>query len=265
MTSSDLDPSQLAPLPTFLIIGAQKSATRWLRHNLGQHPDVFAAATEISYFNDDRRYALGSDFYRAQYAGWAGESIRGESTPGYLMWRHQPPVVAERIGQIVPDVALIAVLRNPIDRAQSALRHHIDGEAIPPSTDLLTHIRTHDPVTDRLGIIAGGWYAASLQPFVDRFGDRLLVLLHDDIATDAPGVYDRARHHVGAAAGFVPAELAAVRNSNQRPIGARGLRTDADLSSEDRVVVYDLYRDDLARLEDLIQRDLSIWDPTRVT
>ena len=35
------------PLPTFLIIGAQKSATRWLRFNLGLHPDVYAAPTEL--------------------------------------------------------------------------------------------------------------------------------------------------------------------------------------------------------------------------
>lgn len=263
MTWSDPQAPQLPPLPTFLIIGAQKSATRWLRHNLGQQPDIFAAPAEISWFNDDRRYALGPDFYRAQYRGWAGEPISGESTPGYLMWRHDPEVVAERIGEVVPDVALLAVLRNPIDRAQSALRHHIDSEAIPASTDLLTYARTRDPATDRLGIVSGGWYAASLQPFADRFGDQLLVLLHDDIATDAPAVYDRARRHIGGAEGFVPADLAVVRNSNQRPIGARGLRTDADLSLDERAAVYDLYRDDLARLEDLLGRDLSIWDPTR--
>src|SRR5262245_20945189 len=46
-----------APLPNFLIIGAQKSATRWLRSNLAQHPEIYAAPTELSYFNNAERMA----------------------------------------------------------------------------------------------------------------------------------------------------------------------------------------------------------------
>ena len=64
---------------------------------------------------------LGLDWYRAQFESWAGESILGEATPGYMMWRHHPRRVAERIKEVVPDARLIAILRNPVDRAQSAL------------------------------------------------------------------------------------------------------------------------------------------------
>jgi hypothetical protein len=49
-----MEPAAL-PLPTFLIIGAQKSATRWLRLNLGLHPAVFAASREIEFFNNRDR------------------------------------------------------------------------------------------------------------------------------------------------------------------------------------------------------------------
>src|SRR6187399_277260 len=88
----------LPPLPTFLIIGAQKSATRWLRLNLGLHPDVFAASREIEFFNNGDRFAeMGTDWYREQFTGWAGEAIVGEATPGYMFWRHRPAKVAERI------------------------------------------------------------------------------------------------------------------------------------------------------------------------
>ena len=38
----------MTPLPTFVVIGAQKSATRWLRTNLGKHPDVYTASPRIS-------------------------------------------------------------------------------------------------------------------------------------------------------------------------------------------------------------------------
>ena len=47
--------SRELPLPTFLIIGAQKCATRWLRFNLGLHPDVYVAPTELSFFNNGHR------------------------------------------------------------------------------------------------------------------------------------------------------------------------------------------------------------------
>src|SRR5262245_12635623 len=109
------------PLPTFLIIGAQKSATRWLRTNLGLHPDVYAVDEELWFFNDiNHRFTKrGLPWYRAQYDGWSGEPLLGEATPGYMMLRHDPALVAERIGEVVPDVRLIAVLRNPVDRAQS--------------------------------------------------------------------------------------------------------------------------------------------------
>ena len=70
--------SREPPLPTFLIIGAQKSATRWLRFNLGLHPDVYVAPSEIEFFNNRNRYNdLGVSWYRAQFEGSAGEPIVG--------------------------------------------------------------------------------------------------------------------------------------------------------------------------------------------
>src|SRR5207249_6307749 len=123
--------SRALPLPTFLIIGAQKGATRWLRFNLGLHPDVYAAPTELSFFNNRTRFVdLGVSWYRKEFEGWTGEPVVGEATPGYMFWRHQPRVCCERIREVVPAVRLIAILRNPIDRAQSAMIHHIASSGL---------------------------------------------------------------------------------------------------------------------------------------
>src|ERR1700722_14569247 len=155
--------SPAPPLPTFLIIGAQKSATRWLRLNLGLHPAVFAASREIEFFNNrDRFQQQGIAWYREQFEGWNGEGIVGEATPGYMFWRHHPDVVAGRIDETLPGVRLIATLRNPIDRAQSALVHHIEYKTLPPDAVLLEHVRATPPEKDKLGIIVGGLYGASL-------------------------------------------------------------------------------------------------------
>jgi len=250
------------PLPTFVIIGAQKSATRWLRLNLGLHPEVFAAARELEFFNNGDRFRdLGTDWYRAQFDGWNGEKIVGEATPGYMFWRHRPAVVAERIDQTLAGVKLIATLRNPIDRAQSAMVHHIEGGSLAPDSVLVDLVKQTDPERDPLGIIAGGWYAASLEPYRDRFGDRLLVVLHDDVDDDPRGVYDDALRHIGAQPNFVPPEFERVRFSHQqRPSTEPGRRP---LTLDERREMWAYFADDVAKLEQMTGRDLSIWDPTK--
>ena len=107
-------------LPTFIIIGADKCATRWLRINLGHHPQIFILSSELHFWNNGHRVQkLGLDWYRTQFEGWNGEPIVGEATPGYMFWRHQPEVVAQRIKDNHPDVRLIVILRNPVDRVRS--------------------------------------------------------------------------------------------------------------------------------------------------
>ena len=251
------DPDAL-PLPTFLIIGAQKSATRWLRSNLGRHPDVFAAPHEPSFFNhEDAFHDRGLRWYRTQFEGWSGERLVGESTPGYMMWRHNPDLVARRIHKVLPDVRLLAILRDPIDRARSAMLHHQKRGRIPAKARLIDLVRATPPEQDQLGLVAGGWYAASLEPYREVFGDQLLVLLHDDLADDAAGVYRRSLEHIGADERFVPSELEQVRFSNRR-------RDDrpSDMTTDEQAELWELFREDVTRLEQLIDRDLSVWDPT---
>jgi hypothetical protein len=247
------------PLPTFLIIGAQKSATRWLRQNLGAHSEVFASPYEIGFFNSPKRFeALGTDWYRAQFADWDGEPIVGEATPGYMMWRHEPSVVANRIKDTLPDVRLIAILRNPVDRANSALVHHIKHERLHPRSSLVDLARSRSPEGDRFGLVAGGWYAASLQPYQSLFGEQLCVMLHDDIRDDPAALYETALRHVGASAGFVPATLHDLVFSNQHGESSQWKR---DVSPAERETLHCYFRDDLRKLEQMIGRDLSVWEP----
>ena len=182
----------------------------------------------------------------------------GESTPGYLMARNHPAEVARRIGETVPDVRLLAVIRNPVDRAQSALIHHIRYGRLRPSTNLLEYVRSHPDETDPLGVVAGGRYAAGLEAFRSRFGEQLLVVLHDDIRTDPGGVFDAAVRHVGADEGFVPSGLAEVRFSN-RSTTSEVVAGEKTLSAEERRELATHFDDDRYRLEDLLGLDLRAW------
>jgi uncharacterized protein (TIGR03086 family) len=258
-------PSSRAPLPTFLIIGAQKSGTRWLRVNLGRHPEVYTAPLETQYFHSPGRVeSLGTEWYRRLFSGWAGEPIVGEATPGYMMWRHRPRQVARRIAEVLPDVRLVAILRNPVDRAQSAMVHFEKRGKLPARSSLLDVVRRTPPEHDPLCLVTGGWYAASLKPYRELFGDRLLVLLHDDVTDEPRRLYEQVLLHIGAASHFVPADLEAVVFSNQQPDAG-----DADeeasvareLSNDERQQLFAYFRDDVHVLEEMIDRDLSNWDP----
>jgi uncharacterized protein (TIGR03086 family) len=258
-------PDSEVPLPKFLIIGAQKSGTRWLRVNAGRHPDVYTAPSETMFFHSPERFGAGGlEWYRAQFPGWAGEPIVGEATPGYMMWRHRPRQVAKRIADVVPDVRLIAILRNPIDRADSAMSHFIKRGRLPRDSSLLELVSRTPPEHDRWCLVSGGWYAASLKPYRELFGDRLLVLLHDDITDDPRRVYERVMHHIGAAPDFVPSDLATVLFSTQQAgetDSQEPMNGSRKLSQDERQRLYAYFRDDMRMLEDMIDRDLSSWDP----
>jgi hypothetical protein len=258
-------PASEAPLPTFLIIGAQKSGTRWLRSNLGHHPDVYTVGLETRFFHSPARFHGGFEWYRDQFAGWTGEPIVGEATPGYMMWRHRPRLVAKRLKDAIPNAQLIAILRNPVDRAHSAMVHYEKHGKLPPGSSLLALVGQKPPEHDPLCIVAGGWYAASLKPYRELFGDQLLVLLHDDITDEPHRVYEQTLLHIGASPDFVPADLGTILFSNQRsrsPDSADAAPNGkAELSNDERQQLFAYFRDDVRVLEGMIDRDLSMWDP----
>lgn len=253
----------MPPLPNFLIIGAQKAGTRWLRHNLGAHPEVFAAENELSYFNTSA-YRRGPDWYRAQFRDWSGERAVGESTPGYTMPRQRPARNADRIDALLTDVRLFVVLRDPCERALSAFIHHMGEGRLDPGTDLLEYVASQPPDQERFQLVAGGRYAANLQPFRDRFGERLLVFLNEEVSGDPRGVYRRCLAHLAVDRDFVPGRLEQVRFSNSTPRSSRYAgrgRGRRPLSVEERARLHPYFADDIAQLEQLLERDLSAWGP----
>ena len=247
------------PLPTFLIIGAQKSGTRWLRFNLGRHEEIFIAPKELEYFNSEAFEEFGLDRYSRQFEGWDGEEIVGEATPGYMMWRENVEQIAARIDATLPDVRLIAQLKNPVDRIRSAVLHHSQRERLSHKGSALSYLGSTAAEEDPWGIVTGSWYAVSLKPFVDRFGSRLLVVLHDDVLESPAEVYRLACEHVGASAEFVPPGLKKTRFSNHDVEPAVGEMMRDALTPGERAVLMGFVRDEIDALEKLLDLDLSRW------
>jgi hypothetical protein len=104
-------------LPDFAIIGGKKCGTTYLYHLLTQHPHVEPAAFKEPHFFDSL-FEEGVEWYRRCFPTprWKDgrRNITGEATP-YMPGRRIP----ERMAQVVPQARLIALLRNPVDRAYS--------------------------------------------------------------------------------------------------------------------------------------------------
>ena len=101
------------PLPTFIIIGATRSGTTFLARSLGRHPDVFMTPRKELHFFDDH-HAKGPGYYERCFEG-AHQIAVGEATPNYLY----DPEAIRRMAQLIPQVRLVAILRDPVDRAYS--------------------------------------------------------------------------------------------------------------------------------------------------
>ncbi len=101
-------------LPDFLVIGAQKAGTTWLHQNLLCHEEIFVPQKkELHYFNSDLKLSL---FGYSDYFSGAQGKVIGEVTPAYSIL---PDGDIELVKRILPDVKLVFLMRNPVERAWS--------------------------------------------------------------------------------------------------------------------------------------------------
>jgi hypothetical protein len=150
----------------FLGVGVYKAATSWLHICLAEHPEVFVPRVkEINYFS--WHFERGPYWYKSQFRERSGEKLVGEISPSYFIALEVP----HRIFTWNPDVKLLFILRNPIDRAYSHycmdLRMGKVGDAI--DQEIWSFVRQ-------------GLYYKNISRFLEYFSrDQMLVLIQDDL------------------------------------------------------------------------------------
>ena len=216
----------LRMLPSFLIVGAQRAGTTALFYYLRIHPEIAPprgadAAVEwpkeIHFF--DEKFGKGVRWYRSFFplrarqrlAERRGASlIAGEATPSYLFY----PLVPERVAATLPEVRVIAMLRDPIERAYSHYqlmwrtgREKLSfEEAVAAEEKRLARERERFLAGDdgRLphhrhrSYIARSLYAEQLERWLEHFPrDQLLVLRAEDFKTRPVETYEQVLSFLG--------------------------------------------------------------------
>jgi hypothetical protein len=99
----------------FIVVGAQKSGTTALHYFLKKHPQIALPERQELHFFDDEVFSRPADYelLHRHFRPIGRSTISGEVTPSYLYWK---PAM-ERIRNYNPQIKLVILLRNPIDRA----------------------------------------------------------------------------------------------------------------------------------------------------
>lgn len=192
-------------LPHFLVVGAQKAGTTWLLHMLRQHPEIFMPASEVHFFNKRDNFGRGLSWYERHFQGASAEQARGEKTPNYL-WTNVPdegtdlPDSHARIADCIPDAGIIAILRDPVERAVSAYNHHLRKGRFPPQAPLEEVLfGRHRDLARRHGVLEMGLYRLQISAYLERFDrDQLLVLeFGEDVVRRPMAALERVCEFVG--------------------------------------------------------------------
>jgi hypothetical protein len=171
-------------LPAFVIIGAQRAGTTTLYEHLARHPQVRPPVRkEIQFLT--LHWHRGLRWYRSNFPIWRGpRQFSGEASPYYLFH----PAAPRRAALTLPSARFIALLREPSARAVSHYLHNRANGLEPLDLDealALEAARLDDDPTGRhhrlYSYVARGLYAEQVRRWRAAVGDRLLVLLSDEL------------------------------------------------------------------------------------
>lgn len=271
--------------PHFIVIGAQRCGTTWMQRSLIDHSEIYVPAwrTGSIYLADD------------DMAGYSGEPLVGvfDAT---LLTRQEVP---GEINTLASTVKLLAVVRNPVDRAYSWYHLRLrQGDGLYREQPSFEEALKLDP-----DLVSNGIYTPYLEQYIQLVGeDRMWIGVFDDLKDDplrfmgdvlafvgaentsdlpahwaesvnyASLVRNRRLHMFARRAKARTKSLLGLRNQwlvdrleQSSPVKAFKQANESTvplLNQAARVGLYEAFADDVAALEELLGRDLSQWRPT---
>ena len=227
-TLAHRNPGRGRLLPDFIVIGAAKSGTTSLYGSLIDHPYVAPCVTSSRYFRNtkevlffDYNFYRGKDWYKSHFPlererlaftrRHGRPFLTGEASPSYIsnLW------VPQRMRKMLPDVRLIAILRNPVDRAYSQFQmsRNVGDEEIESFEEAIAREEERlRPEFERMSTdpryngynfscwsyLARSRYAEQLERWLAVFPrEQLLLLKAEDLFVEPERVFDSAYEFLG--------------------------------------------------------------------
>ena len=297
-------------LPNFLIIGAAKAGTSSVFYYLKQHPQIFgcpvkepgffAFENKVIDFKGPGDEALNSVIvtkyadYLSLFGGVSDELAIGEASAIYLHSEDAP----SRIKHYIPDVKIIAILRNPVERAISSFSHlRRDGfESLERFSDALEaeEQRKIDKWQHLWSYAGMGFYYEALKRYYSLFpAENIAIYTYDEFKENPVCMLRKIFAHLGVDKSFSP-DTSHKYNVSGKPrsrllhqfllqptllksglkiLIPKGLRLKmrmramekniepqgVDDSDEVIAYLYGIYREDILKTQELVHMDLTSW------
>ncbi len=295
-------------LPNFLVIGTPKAATTSIYYYLKQHPQIYIPQKEPEFFALEgekleypgprekfkiRKVTHIKD-YESLFDGVTDEIAIGDVSPIYMYYKKAPV----KIKFYIPDAKLIAILRDPVERAFS---HYVfwASQGFEPDTDFDFNLavreeaqRINDGWHPNWHYIQIGFYYEQIKRYLNFFKPyQLKILLYEDLIKDKHKFCQDIFEFLEVDTQFIPS-FTKTHNSTEapknrtinclfnrpnpfktifKPLTPKSFRNYINskvkqknlgkpkLSRQFRKELIAVYREDILKVQDLIQRDLSQW------
>ncbi|MCD4793932.1 MAG: sulfotransferase domain-containing protein [Bacteroidales bacterium] len=287
-------------LPTFILAGAQKAGTTSMFNILKQHSQIFLPKTkEIHFFDINKNYKQGIDWYAGHFKDSENYICRGEVTPNYMFADYVP----ERIyNSSRKDIKLIYILRNPADRAFSHYKMRVgrgfEKNPFKYSVKLnVKELNLKSKETDH-NYITRGFYSEQIKRYLEYFEikNMFFILFEEDFLSNRKKTIQNLlkflqvneNEKIGIDIQSIPGGKSKSEKANKilntphpinqfakKIIPSKKLRTNikyfitklnqkptADKSELEEIrpfLINEIYKDSILELEKIINRDLSSW------
>lgn len=239
----------------FIICGTQKGGTTALDAYLREHPEIcMANEKEVHYFDTDRHFANGKPDYSQYHISFSPNELHkiiGEATPSYMYLYDVP----RRIWEYNPNMKLIVVLRNPIERAYS----HWNMERSRNCEDLSfwnaiinerKRCRTVLPLQHRTySYVDRGFYLDQLRRLWTFFPKENILILKNEYMKKQP---EKALEDVCKFLGVSPFRHVKAKNVHSRPY-------ESDMTQKERDYLKNIFEFEIKGLERALNWNCNDW------
>ncbi len=238
----------------FIVCGAQKSGTTALYNIFCEQTNVdMSFKKEVHYFDSDRCiFDLGYRDYHSCFPALKAGKLRGEITPIYMYWKHS----LDKISKYNPDIKIIVILRNPIDRAYShwnmeRSRGNVKGsfsDALILEEEVMRNGDQHRVHS----YIDRGFYSDQINKLRSIFPDNnLLFIKYDEFVNNQRMSFRNICRFLGLPLLSNPDVVGDVFSGSY----------DSEMNSIDRAKLEGLFKNEINELEFLLKWKLDDWLP----